>query len=402
MEALRRAASTGRPSTRPPSGRPFLGICVGMQLLFEASEEDARRAAASACCPGGSRGCRPAVKRPQMQWNRLDLPAPDEPLFDGPGGPAVGVLRALAPRRPDDPADVVATCDYGGDGRRRRRPGQRVRAPSSTPRSPAPTAWRSSPTSSRWPPAPLRLTGADGSVPGHRPPGGPRVRLSRATTTRRRSTATTPSRVAEGFAAAGAPWIHVVDLDAARSGDPVNRPVVEAITAAVAGRARVQAGGGVRSVADARALARRGGGAGGDRLRGRWQTPELVDRRCRDRARSRSGSTTAAVSWPCTAGPRAAGVGFLDVLGDFPAAEAFVVTDIGRDGTLDGPDRRGARPRWRPWRRCPVIASGGVASLEDLQALATIPGWPGSSSARPSTRGGSTWRPACAPSPGRS
>ena len=50
----------------------------------------------------------------------------------------------------------------------------------------------------------------------------------------------------------------MVDLDAARSGDPVNRPVVEAITAAVAGRARVQTGGGVRSVEDAGALAAAG------------------------------------------------------------------------------------------------------------------------------------------------
>ena len=44
---------------------------------------------------------------------------------------------------------------------------------------------------------------------------------------RRRSTSPTP----------GATWIHVVDLDAARTGDPVNRPVVAAIAAAVAGRA---------------------------------------------------------------------------------------------------------------------------------------------------------------------
>ncbi|MCB0969623.1 MAG: bifunctional 1-(5-phosphoribosyl)-5-((5-phosphoribosylamino)methylideneamino)imidazole-4-carboxamide isomerase/phosphoribosylanthranilate isomerase PriA, partial [Ilumatobacter sp.] len=55
-----------------------------------------------------------------------------------------------------------------------------------------------------------------------------------------------PVAVARGFADAGATWIHVVDLDAARSGSPVNRPVVAAIAAAVAGRARVQTGGGVR------------------------------------------------------------------------------------------------------------------------------------------------------------
>ena len=64
-----------------------------------------------------------------------------------------------------------------------------------------------------------------------------------------------PVAVSVGFADAGASWIHVVDLDAARSGDPLNRPVVAAVAAAVAGRARVQTGGGVRRLDDARALA---------------------------------------------------------------------------------------------------------------------------------------------------
>jgi phosphoribosylformimino-5-aminoimidazole carboxamide ribonucleotide (ProFAR) isomerase len=48
---------------------------------------------------------------------------------------------------------------------------------------------------------------------------------------------------ATAFAEAGALWIHVVDLDAARSGEPVNRPVVGMIAEAVSGRARVQASG---------------------------------------------------------------------------------------------------------------------------------------------------------------
>ena len=62
-----------------------------------------------------------------------------------------------------------------------------------------------------------------------------------------------PVAQALAFAEAGAPWIHVVDLDAARSGDPVNRPVVAAIAAAVP--VPVQTGGGVRSLEAARALA---------------------------------------------------------------------------------------------------------------------------------------------------
>src|SRR5262249_54789056 len=61
-----------------------------------------------------------------------------------------------------------------------------------------------------------------------------------------------PVAQARTFAAAGAPWIHVVDLDAARGGQPVNREVVAAIARAV--DVPVQAGGGVRTAADAAAL----------------------------------------------------------------------------------------------------------------------------------------------------
>ena len=58
-----------------------------------------------------------------------------------------------------------------------------------------------------------------------------------------------PVAQARAFAAAGAPWIHVVDLDAARTGDPRNRAVVAAVAAAV--DVPVQTGGGVRDDAAA-------------------------------------------------------------------------------------------------------------------------------------------------------
>jgi phosphoribosylformimino-5-aminoimidazole carboxamide ribotide isomerase len=61
-----------------------------------------------------------------------------------------------------------------------------------------------------------------------------------------------PVEQALRFQAAGAQWLHVVDLDAALTGDPTNRAVVGAVATAL--DIPVQAGGGVRSVADARAL----------------------------------------------------------------------------------------------------------------------------------------------------
>ena len=180
-----------------------------------------------------------------------------------------------------------------------------------------------------------------------------------------------PVAVATAFADSGASWIHVVDLDAARSGDPVNRPVVAAVARAVAGRARVQAGGGVRGVADARTLAEAGvarvvmGSAA-------LAEPELVEQV--------ASIVPVAVGLDHRDGDLAvhgwtegSGRHLLDVLGDFPAAAAFVVTDISRDGMLTGPDREGlaAVAAAAP---CPVIASGGVSSLDDLRALASVPG----------------------------
>ena len=83
-----------------------------------------------------------------------------------------------------------------------------------------------------------------------------------------------PVSQARLFADAGAEWIHVVDLDAARTGDPVNRSVVAAIAQAV--DVPVQTGGGVRTEADADALF----GAGVARVvlgTAAMERPELVD-----------------------------------------------------------------------------------------------------------------------------
>ena len=180
-----------------------------------------------------------------------------------------------------------------------------------------------------------------------------------------------PVAVARAFVDAGAPWVHVVDLDAARSGSPVNRPVVAAIAAAVAGRARVQTGGGVRTLDDARALA----DAGVARVvmgSAAVAQPSLVAEVAAVVAVAvgldhRAGEI-AVHGW--TAG---SGVQLDEALGWFPDAAAFVITDIGRDGMLTGPDVEGlAAAATRT--SVPIIASGGVATLADVAALAAVPG----------------------------
>jgi phosphoribosylformimino-5-aminoimidazole carboxamide ribotide isomerase len=180
-----------------------------------------------------------------------------------------------------------------------------------------------------------------------------------------------PVAVAMMFADAGATWIHVVDLDAARSGSPLNRPVVAAIAAAVAGRSRVQTGGGVRSVLDARALA----DAGVARVvmgSAAVAQPLLVEQTSR--------LIPVAVGLDHRAGEVAvhgwtegSGVQLADALGWFPTAAAFVITDIARDGMLSGPDVVGLAAAAGA-TTIPIIASGGVATLADLAALRAVPG----------------------------
>lgn len=92
------------------SGRPFLGICVGMQLLHEESEESPG-AKGLGVLPGVVRLLPEGVKRPQMQWNRLDLVA-DSPLWEGLGEhPWVYFVHSYAVEGSEH---VIATCDYGG------------------------------------------------------------------------------------------------------------------------------------------------------------------------------------------------------------------------------------------------------------------------------------------------
>ncbi len=94
------------------SGRPFLGICVGMQMLFDGSDEDPDDTGLG-IIPGQVRWISDALPRPQMQWNQLRLRGAD-PLFAGLGeSPWVYFVHSLH-GEPADPATVVATCDYGG------------------------------------------------------------------------------------------------------------------------------------------------------------------------------------------------------------------------------------------------------------------------------------------------
>lgn len=110
MAALHRTGLAEIAVDAAASGRPFLGICVGMQLMYEASEETPG-AAGLGILPGTIRRLPAGVKHPQMQWNVLQPTRPST-LLDGLPDPAwVYFVHSYAA---EDGPDTVATCDYGG------------------------------------------------------------------------------------------------------------------------------------------------------------------------------------------------------------------------------------------------------------------------------------------------
>ncbi len=180
-----------------------------------------------------------------------------------------------------------------------------------------------------------------------------------------------PGAQARAFAEKGCRWLHVVDLDGAFAGKPMNARAVEAILAAV--KLPVQLGGGIRGLAAVESWLSRGIARvvlGTLALR----APEIVREACR----LFPGRVAIGID---ARGGRAAVEGWAEA-SDIPAADlarqfedsgaaAIVYTDIERDGTLSGLNVA-ATAELAAKLTIPVIASGGVASLDDLKALKRV------------------------------
>ncbi len=111
MEALRDGGLDRVALASVAAEQPFLGVCIGMQMLFDGSDESPGIDGLGVF-PG--RICRlpKGVKHPQMQWNVIDVKRPCS-LLDGLPEPTWAYfVHSYAADA--DPADVVATCDYGG------------------------------------------------------------------------------------------------------------------------------------------------------------------------------------------------------------------------------------------------------------------------------------------------
>ena len=110
MQALRASELEAPALHAIDAGKPFLGVCIGMQMLYEGSDEDPTTPGMGVLA-GKVRRLPEGVKRPQMQWNRLDL-CDGTPMFAGlDTEPWVYFVHSYAPATTEH---VVATCEYGG------------------------------------------------------------------------------------------------------------------------------------------------------------------------------------------------------------------------------------------------------------------------------------------------
>lgn len=202
--------------------------------------------------------------------------------------------------------------------------------------------------------------------------GGRVVRLRQGDFARETAYSDDPVDIARGFADAGARWLHVVDLDGARSGAPTHGAVIAAIVRAVGARCQVEVAGGLRDeAAVAAALA-----AGAARVV--VGTAALRDPAVAGRLVAAHGTDHVAVAidvrdglavghgWSTDASGVDAGE-VLERLADV-GVTTFEVTAIERDGLLQGPNLSLYE---RLVRAGPgsIIASGGVTTLDDLRAL---------------------------------
>jgi phosphoribosylformimino-5-aminoimidazole carboxamide ribotide isomerase len=197
------------------------------------------------------------------------------------------------------------------------------------------------------------------------------VRLVRGDMTQVTVYSDDPAAVARGFEAAGAEWIHVVDLDGAIRGAPVNADAIAAVCRAVG--VRVEVGGGVRDLATlARVFA-----AGAGRVvlgTAALEDPDFFREACRRHPGAilagidaRRGRVSVA-GWTRDSGTE---VGTLAARVADAGAAAIVFTDIARDGTGDGVNAA-AVDALAAQVTLPVIASGGVAALDDVRALVAL------------------------------
>jgi phosphoribosylformimino-5-aminoimidazole carboxamide ribotide isomerase len=202
------------------------------------------------------------------------------------------------------------------------------------------------------------------------------VRLQQGDYARQLNYDVDPVQTAKQFAAAGAKWMHIVDLDGARRGMPVQTALIGKI---ISGSGlNVQAGGGVRSSEDVHQLLASGASrvVVGTKALEDWKWFEALVHRADLKQKivlaldAREG-IVATRAWTESSGRSA--VEIAKSVSDWPLA-GILYTDVAKDGMMSGPNYEQTR-KLAEAGKVPVIASGGVGNIEHIRKLKELPVW---------------------------
>lgn len=343
--AMRELKRTGLAELIPQLTQPFLGICLGMQLLIETTEED--NATCLGVIPGRVVRFQTDAPVPQVGWNN--------------GYYFVhSYYVATAPRY------TVSRARYGSQWFASMIAKDNFFGVQFHPEKSGVAGARL-----------LQQFCATGRIqptqviPAIDLLGGQCVRLRQGDYGQVTQYSTHPVTVATQFADQGATWLHVVDLDGAKTGKPVNQAVIARIVAESG--LRVEVGGGIRTVESARAYL----ASGVDRVilgTAAVQRPALVGELIHEFGRDRvvvgldvKAGNVATQGWTVNTG-----VTLSAALALFKKFDLryVIVTDISKDGMLAGPNL--ALPRLVQQAGFDVIVSGGVTTLADMMAVRSI------------------------------
>ena len=343
--AMRELKRTGLDQLIPQLTQPFLGICLGMQLLLETSAEDNTKCLA--VVPGQVRRFQTDAPVPQVGWNNGYYFVHSYYVATA---PQYTVSRAQYGGQWF--ASMIAKDNFFGLQFHPEKSGaaglQLLRQFCETGR--------------------IQLTQI---IPAIDVLGGQCVRLRQGDYDQVTQYSTDPLTVAKQFAEEGTTWLHVVDLDGAKAGKPVNQAVIARIVSESG--LRVEVGGGIRTAETARQYLR----SGVDRVilgTAAVQQPALVGELIQEFGRERvvvgldvKAGNVATQGWAVNTG-----VTLTDALAQFKQynLRSVIITDISKDGMLTGPNLELARLVQQAG--FDVIVSGGITTETDMASVRSM------------------------------